>query len=207
MISSWRKTWDQGTFPFLFVQLANWETDTNPYTPKDGGHWPELREAQFIALELPRTAMTVAIDLDEETDIHPKNKWDAGHRLALGAMNIAYGGKDEYSGPLYRSMKVKNDTVRLRFRHADGLTASGGTLEGFEVSGVDMVYHTADARIEGDTVIVSSAEVSAPKAVRYAWDDYPQCNLYNSAGLPASPFRTDDWARETGEYLKPYFWR
>jgi sialate O-acetylesterase len=207
MITSWRDKWGQGTFPFLFVQLANWETDTNPYSPKDGGHWPELREAQLMALELPRTAMTVAIDLGEETDIHPKNKWDVGRRLALGAMNIAYGSKSEYSGPLYRSVKFKKNIAVVRFRHDDGLTAKGGTLEGFEIAGADKVFHPAEALVDGNSVIVSGADVSAPEAVRYAWDDYPRCNLYNSAGLPASPFRTDDWPRETEEFLKPYFWR
>ncbi|MBT4483874.1 MAG: sialate O-acetylesterase [Candidatus Latescibacteria bacterium] len=206
MIRSWREKWGQGTFPFLFVQLSNWETDTNPYTPKDGGNWPELREAQFIALELPKTAMAVTIDLGEKADIHPKNKWDVGCRLALAALHIAYGGKAEYSGPLYYSMKIKNDSVMLRFHHADGLTVKGGPLKGFEIAGDDRTFHAADARIEGNCVIVSGNNVKEPKAVRYAWDDYPQCNLYNSAGLPASPFRTDDWPRETEGRVLPFDW-
>ncbi len=207
MIRSWRDKWGQGTFPFLIVQLANWETDTNPYTPKDGGNWPELREAQLMALELPNTALTVTIDLGEEADIHPKNKWDVGYRLALSALNIAYGYDIEYSGPLYRSVSFKKNTALVTFSHESGFSARGSQLKGFEIAGADRVYHPAEARIKGNAVIVTSPDVPEPKAVRYAWDDYPLCNLYNTAGLPASPFRTDNWERETQHILRPYFWR
>jgi sialate O-acetylesterase len=190
MIQDWRHAWGEGDFPFLFVQLANYI---------QGGiktAWAELREAQSMTLSLPKTGMAVTIDIGNPYDIHPKNKQEVGHRLALAAEALAYGRKVVYSGPLYESMSVEGLSVRLRFKHVDGgLVAKGGPLKGFEIAGEDRKFVAAEARISGDTVVVRSAAGRAPHpaAVRYAWADNPECNLYNKAGLPASPFRTDDW--------------
>jgi len=204
MIRDWRKAWKQGNFPFLFVQLANWETD-NVAVQGGWGSWPELREAQLMTLSVPKTAMAVIIDIGDESNIHPNNKWDVGNRLALGALHVAYGRDVIYSGPIYKSMKRKGNSIRLRFEHAaDGLvTGDGGTLKGFTITGKDRVFYPAAARIESDEVIVTSNKVSEPVAVRYGWDDNPECNLFNSAGLPASPFRTDNWTGITEGKLKP----
>jgi len=191
MIQDWRKAWGQGDFPFLFVQLANYQ----PRKPEPADSaWAELREAQTMTLSLPKTGMAVIIDIGEGDNIHPKNKQDVGKRLALAALAIAYGRDIPYSGPMYDSMKIEGDKVRLTFRHVNGgLVAKGGVLKGFAIAGDDRKFVWADAKIDGDTVVVHSDKVAKPKAVRYAWADNPECNLYNKAGLPASPFRTDDW--------------
>ncbi|MCE5251972.1 sialate O-acetylesterase [bacterium] len=204
MISDWRDAWKQGDFPFLFVQLANWETETVTVTG-GWGSWPELREAQVMTLSLPNTAMAVTIDIGDPGNIHPNNKAEVGRRLALGALHVAYDRSLEYSGPMYASMKVEGGAVRLKFTHtADGLkTPVNEALAGFEIAGSDKVFHSADARIEGNEVVVSSDRARNPVAVRYGWDDNPRCNLYNSAGLPASPFRTDSWPGITDGRLKP----
>ena len=200
MIREWRQAWGEGDFPFLFVQLANFmdrKTDPNAISA-----WAELREAQSMTLlAAPRTAMAVAIDIGEARDIHPRNKQDVGRRLALGARVIAYGERRlEYSGPVYESMAIEGNAVRLKFAHAGGglaagLAAKGDKLTGFAVAGEDRKWAWADAKIDGRTVVVSSPEVAKPVAVRYAWGDNPDCNLLNREGLPASPFRTDDWPR------------
>ncbi len=204
MINDWRRAWKQGNFPFLFVQLANWETDTIP-VEGTWGSWPELREAQLMTLSLPNTGMAVTIDIGDSTNIHPNNKWDVGHRLALNALQIAYGRYIVKSGPIFTAMFRDGGRIRLRFRHiANGLVAGNmEPLKGFTAAGIDRVFYKAEARIEGNEVIVSSEEVTQPVAVRYAWDDNPENNLYNSAGLPASPFRTDDWPGITDGKLKP----
>ncbi|CAA9286911.1 MAG: GH2 [uncultured Adhaeribacter sp.] len=193
MITDWRQKWGQGNFPFLFVQLANFmKTDTEPVESE----WAELREAQAKTLAVPNTAMAVIIDIGEANDIHPKNKLDVSKRLALAAQKLAYKKSGEYSGPVYKSMKVEGNKIRLTFDHApDGLVAkNGGPLKGFAIAGADHKFVWAEARIEGKTVVVSSSEVSNPVAVRYAWANNPdQANLYNQANLPALPFRTDDW--------------
>jgi sialate O-acetylesterase len=191
MITDWRAHWGQGDFPFLFVQLANFMERKDE--PGDSA-WAELREAQLMTLKLPNTGMAVTIDIGEAADIHPKNKQDVGKRLAAWALGTTYGQKVAISGPLYDSMKVEGSKIRLRFTHADGgLVAKGGKLAGFAIAGEDRKFVWADATIDGDTVVVSSPQVPSPVAVRYAWADNPECNLYNGAGLPASPFRTDDW--------------
>jgi len=192
MIKDWRKQWGQGDFPFIWVQLANFK-DRQPQ-PGDSD-WAELREAQSMTLKVPNTAEAVIIDIGEAKDIHPKNKLDVGRRLALAAQRIAYGRKDVvHSGPVFESMKIDGGAARLKFRYADGMTAQGGgALKGFAVAGEDKKFVWADAKIEGDTVIVSAPGVAKPVAVRYAWADNPECNLYNAAGLPATPFRTDDF--------------
>jgi len=192
MIRDWRRNWGQGEFPFLFVQLANF-MQTSPQPSESA--WAELREAQLMTLSLPNTGMAVIIDIGEAADIHPKNKQDVGKRLALWALAKTYGKDIVYSGPLYKSMEIKGGKVVLHFDHVGtGLVAKGGEpLKGFAIAGKDRKFVWADARIVGDTVVVSSPEVPEPVAVRYAWADNPVCNLYNEQGLPASPFRTDDW--------------
>ncbi len=194
MIGDWRRAWGEGDFPFLFVQLANWGI----YQPHV--NWPELREAQLMTLSLPKTGMAVTIDIGDGSDIHPKNKQEVGYRLALSAQAIAYGRDVAYSGPIYESMSGEGDKIRLHFKHVyGGLAAkhSASTLTGFEISGEDRKFVSAEANIDGDTVVVRSESVQHPVAVRYAWGMNPSCNLYNRAGLPASPFRTDNWEDPT----------
>jgi sialate O-acetylesterase len=189
MIEDWRKAWGIGEFPFLFVQLANF-MERKP-EPSESA-WAELREAQMAALRLPNTGMAVAIDIGEANDIHPKNKQDVGKRLALAALAKAYGFKIEYSGPLFEKMEVEGNKARLFFKHTgSGLVCEGDKLLGFAIAGEDKKFVWADAKIEGKTVVVWSDKVQKPVAVRYAWADNPECNLYNKEGLPAVPFRTD----------------
>lgn len=193
MIRDWRKQWDQGDFPFLFVQLANFmEAKEQPAE----SNWAMLREAQRQALSLPRTGMAVTIDIGEWNDIHPLNKKDVGTRLALAAQKVAYDDDVVFSGPMYESMKIENDKIILTFENiGEGLTSEGSDLEGFAIAGKDRNYVWAEARIEGNKVMVWSDEVSRPVAVRYAWADNPEkANLYNQEGLPASPFQTDSGA-------------
>ena len=153
-----------------------------------------MREAQSITLALPNTGQAIAIDIGEAADIHPKNKQEVGRRLALNALAKDYGKDIEFSGPVYKSMKVENGKVHLAFDHAKGLNAKGGPLKRFEIAGADEKFVWANAKVEGETVIVSSEQIESPVAVRYAWAHNPEgCNLYNAAGLPASPFRTDDF--------------
>jgi sialate O-acetylesterase len=185
MIRDWRRAWGVGDFPFLFVQLANFKTAPD-------AKWPELREAQLRTLSVARTGMAVAIDVGDPNDIHPTNKQDVGHRLALAARAVGFGEKIEYSGPLFRTAAVEGSSVRLWFDHADGLEARGGVPAGFEIAGADGRFVPAEARIDGATAVVSSPSVAQPARVRYAWADNPECNLYNSAKLPASPFRWGD---------------
>jgi len=193
MIECWRENWGQGDFPFLFVQLANFmavQTD-----PNNGSAWAELREAQTMTLQLPNTGMAVTIDIGEAENIHPRNKQDVGQRLALWALAKTFNRDIEYLGPAYKAMAVEGNKIRLQLDHVGGgLVARGGPeLKGFVIAGEDKKFVWATAEIEGDTVVVSSPEVAAPVAVRYGWADNPVCNLYNEEGLPASPFRTDDW--------------
>ena len=187
MITSWREKFGQGNFTFLFVQLAGFKTTW--------GDWAMLRESQLKTLELPNTGMAIATDIGEEMDIHPKNKQEVGRRLALTARKIAYGEDIIYSGPIYKSMVIENNKSRLSFDHiGSGLVSkTGDNLKGFIISGVDKKFVSADAKIDGDTVVVSSPKVANPIAVRYAWANYPECSLYNKEELPASPFRTDNF--------------
>jgi sialate O-acetylesterase len=182
MIADWRRLWGQGEFPFLFVQIA-------PFKDQP----PEIREAQLIAWKNTKnTAMAVTIDVGDAKDIHPANKGPVGARLALAARAVAYGEKIEYSGPVYEKLTVQGGRAVLAFTHlGGGLTAPGGTLTGFTVAGADGVFHPAKAEIAGDTVVVSSPNVATPVAVRYGWANVASGNLFNKAGLPASPFRTD----------------
>ena len=192
MIKNWRDDWGRGAFSFIFVQLANFME----VKPEPGpSNWAELREAQLMTLALPKTGMAVIIDIGEADNIHPRNKQDVGKRLALWSLARTYGKKLVYYGPVYESMKVDGNRIVLYFDHIGGGLAAKGDeqLKGFAIAGADREFVWADARIEGDTIVVSSEKVSEPVAVRYAWADNPVCNLYNKEGLPATPFRTDDW--------------
>jgi sialate O-acetylesterase len=192
MISDWRNQWQQGDFPFLFVQLANFMEQKNQ--PQDDD-WAELREAQLKTLSLPNTGMAVAIDIGDALDIHPKNKQEVGRRLALNALKLVYEQDIAHCGPIYKSKTIEGNKIRLTFDHAyDGLmTTAGEELHGFAIAGTDSVFHWAQAEISGDKVVVWNDDISNPQSVRYAWAANPVCNLYNKAGLPASPFRTDSW--------------
>lgn len=197
LIRDWRARFEVGDFPFLVVQLANYLERHDEPTDSE---WARLREAQLhVSQTVPHSGLAVTIDIGEAKDIHPKDKQDVGDRLALEALSKVYGMKLESSGPVYRSMKVEDDHVRLSFDHAEGgLVARGGErLTGFAVAGEDMRFVWAEALIKGREVFVSSPEVKRPVAVRYAWADNPACNLYNRAGLPASPFRTDNYPAGT----------
>ncbi len=188
MIEDWRREWGVGPFPFLFVQLANFGR-----APEDS-HWPEIREAQADTLNLIHTGMAVTIDIGESDDIHPKNKQDVGTRLALAARAVAYGdSKVVYSGPMYRRMTSEAGKLRLWFDHVGGGLVGKGGLEGFQIAGRDGRFHLAQAVIDGETVVVSSPHVEKPIAARYGWHRDPKATLFNREGLPASPFRTDDW--------------
>jgi len=198
MIRAWRETWGAGApatgsgqvFPFLFVQLAPCGSAALGVSA-----WAELREAQLRTTQtLPATAMAVITDAGDCADIHPRRKEPVGARLALAARALAYGERIESSGPLYRAMTVKSDRIALTFSHArGGLVTKAGELKGFIIARADQRFFPAKAEIEGDKVVVSSPDVPQPVAVRYGWADCPDINLYNQAGLPASPFRTDDF--------------
>jgi sialate O-acetylesterase len=192
MIRNWRDDWRQGDFPFLFVQLAPFGPNGDKLGESD---WAELREAQLMTLSrVPQTGMAVITDFGVYDDIHPKMKQPVGERLALAARAVAYGEKVVHSGPIYEAMKVDGNKVILSFKHTGGgLEARGGELKGFIVAGEDKVWREAKAEIRGREVVVTSAEVARPVAVRYGWAKFPVVNLYNKEGLPASPFRTDDW--------------
>ena len=191
MIRNWRQAWNEGDFPFYYVQLANWQ----PRKPEPGeSEWAELREAQSMTLREPHTGMAVIIDIGDTNDIHPRNKLDVGHRLAVWALAQTYHQSVAYSGPLYDSYAVESGQLRIRFKHAEGLkTSDGQSPKAFAIAGADQKFYWADARIDGETITVSSAKVAKPVAVRYAWADNPEVNLYNGVNLPASPFRTDNW--------------
>ena len=191
MIQDWRRNWGQGDFTFLWVQLANFDQSYAPATA-----WSELREAQDMALQLPKTGTAVTIDIGNPTDIHPRNKQEVGRRLSLAARAIANGQDIVYSGPMYKSMRVEDNRIRLQFDHVGGglIAGDGKALDTFTIAGADKNFTKAEAKIDADTILVWSQDVSSPAAVRYGWTDNPDTsNLYNRAGLPASPFRTDQW--------------
>ena len=191
LITDWRKQWKQ-TLPFYFVQLPNFgERNEEP----TGAQWAELREAQFETLCMANTGMAVTIELGEAKNVHPKRKKEVGDRLALIARAKTYGEDIVYSGPLYNSYIIENNQVRIKFDHVGGgLKIKGGDLiKGFSIAGPDHKFYWAEAEIDGEEVVVSSPNVPYPLAVRYAWAANPECNLYNGADLPASPFRTDHW--------------
>lgn len=188
LIRDWRKHWGK-ELPFAWVQLPNFNTASR--TPVMPG-WPLVRDGQLLALSEPNTGMIVSIDIGEANSVHPRNKRDFAHRLALWARAEVYKEKISWCGPIFAGHEVTGHTVRLSFTHAeDGLAAQGGVLKGFLIAGADKKWQPAVATIEGDRVVVSSPEVPRPVAVRYSWSDNPDGNLRNRAGLPASPFRTD----------------
>jgi sialate O-acetylesterase len=185
LVTQWRKLWGEGNFPFYVVQLPGQQNVSNN---------PLIREQQAKVLALPNTGMAVVLDTSEAKNVHPHNKEPLGDRLTKIALANVYGRKIEYSGPVFASMKVEGSAIRVKFTHAAGLAAKDGPLKWFQIAGIDQKFVDADAKIDGDSVIVSSPDVPAPVAVRYAWDNYPDtANLYNGAGLQAAPFRTDDW--------------
>jgi sialate O-acetylesterase len=194
LIRDWRKNWDEGDFPFLFVQLPNF---MEPKSEPSESNWALLREAQLKTLSLPNTGMAVTIDIGEWNDIHPLDKKDVGYRLSLAAEKVAYGDNHVvYSGPIYQSMKIDGNKIILSFTNTgQGLIAkNGGKLKYFAIADSSKKFVWAQAKINDDKVIVWNDKISNPVAVRYAWADNPQgANLYNKKGLPASPFRTDDW--------------
>ena len=186
LVEDWRARWGQGAFPFAWVQLPNFIGE--------GRDWPVVREGMLKALRVPQTGMAVAIDIGEPDNIHPQNKQEAGRRLALWALSAVYHQGGPASGPLPAGHRIEGGRVVVSFRHTDGgLTAKGGELKEFQIAGADRKWVSAQAKIDGNTVAVSAPEVQKPVAVRYGWANNPACNLYNGAGLPASPFRTDDF--------------
>ncbi len=215
LISDWRAKWGRGDLPFYYCQIAN--LGAHSKQPEKTSMFAEVREAQSMALSLPNTGQAVLIDIGEEEDIHPADKMSVGDRLARIALARTYGREIEYSGPVFDSMAIEGDKAIIHFKHAgSGLVARPmpetyapssknprmvplvrnspqSELEGFAICGENQKWEWADAKIDGDTVVVSSAAVPKPVAVRYAWAQNPFCNLYNAAGLPANPFRTDDF--------------
>jgi sialate O-acetylesterase len=186
MIKDWRRRWQEGDFPFLFVQISSFRA-----SPAD--LWPTVRDAQRRTLALANTGMAVTIDVGDPDNVHPSDKQTVGQRLALAARSIAYGENLEFSGPLFRQSGVDGQSMRVWFDHADGLmTKDGGAPAGFEIAGADRHYRLAKARLDGRSVEVSSPEVQEPKYVRYGWKDVPTVNLCNGAGLPASPFSSEE---------------
>ncbi len=193
LISDWRKRWKQGKLPFLYVQLANYKKRKEE--PSDS-EWAELREAQTMTLSQPNTGMACIIDIGEANDIHPRNKKEVGRRLALNANKLVYKQNCIASGPMYKSYRKEGNRIRISFTNtASGISTSDGAAEvtGFAVAGKDQQFQWAKAVIEGNEVVIYSDKVADPVAVRYAWADNPECNLMNSEGLPAVPFRTDNW--------------
>jgi len=196
MITDWRKHWGQGEFPFLFVQLAPYR-----YGRNDPKECAELWEAQLKTLSLPQTGMAVTTDIGNVKDIHPKNKQEVGRRLALWALALAHDKQLVHSGPLYEGMKVEGSKIRVAFKHVGGgLQAKGDDgLTHFEIAGADEKFVAAKATIDGETVVVESDDVAKPVAVRFAWKDTAEPNLFNAEGLPASPFRTDNFQMVTAD--------
>jgi len=192
LIADWRRNFGRRDMPFYIVSLAAFWTRAT--TPGDD-NWAELREAQaFTAARDRHSGLAVTIDVGDAEDVHPTDKRTVGYRLALVALANEYGYELPYSGPVYREMAVEGASVRLSFAHTDGgLVTQGGRLEGFAIAGTDRKWHWAEAVIDGETVVVSSADAPRPVAVRYAWDINPMATLFNGAGLPAVPFRTDTW--------------
>lgn len=194
LIKDWRSQWGQKKLPFLYVQLPNFK---EPVSEPGESAWAELREAQLMALSLPNTGMAVINDIGEANNIHPKNKKDVGLRLALTARKIAYRDrKVVYSGPVFESMRLSGNKITLRFKNTGKgmVVKGGGDLKQFSIAGEDKKFVQAEAKIQGNRVIVWHDNIQSPVAVRYAWADNPEgSNLYNMEGLPASSFRTDDW--------------
>lgn len=185
LITDWRSQWQEGDFPFLFVQIAN-------FNASSAESWPTIREAQRRTLKLRNTGMAVTVDIGEPANIHPADKETVGQRLGLAADAVAYGKSVEYAGPLFREMSVEDNRARVWFDHAEGLTSKSAAVPGFQIAGSDRHFVSADARIDGTSVSVSNVAVTAPKYVRYGWENAPVLDLFNSASLPASPFTSEE---------------
>ena len=193
LIQNWRASWNDREFPFLIVQLPN--HGAIPDEPSESA-WAELREAQLLTTrQVPNAGIAVTIDVGDPNDVHPHRKAEVGQRLALLALGTTYKKPIVYSGPLYQSMTVEGNKIRIRFTNSGRRIEphGSGQLAGFAIAGADRKFHWAEATIDGVSVVVSSPDVTVPAAVRYAWGDSPRCNLFNDAGLAASPFRTDNW--------------
>jgi sialate O-acetylesterase len=188
LIADWRSHWGQGDFPFLFVQLPNLNTVTD---------WAAMREAQARALAVPKTGMVVTLDVGDPKDIHPRRKAEVGARLALAARRVAYDQELVSSGPTFERMQIEGERVRLSFQNVGGglmaVPGGDGGLKGFVVAGSDGIFWPAEGRIENASVVVWSDAVKQPVAVRYGWASNPEVDLFNQEGLPAAPFRTDQW--------------
>jgi sialate O-acetylesterase len=196
LIDDWRQRWGQGVFPFLFVQLANHDPVVDQ--PHDS-YWARLREQQVRTLDVPNTGMAVAIDVGAADTVHPRNKQAVGQRLARVALAKVYGRDVAYSGPRFKDVTIEPGGIRLTFDHVDGELKADGSLTGFAIAGADRKFVWADARIDGEAVWVTSPAVPEPVAVRYAWAENPVANLTDASGLPAVPFRTDDWPSVKGQ--------
>jgi sialate O-acetylesterase len=194
MIRDWRKNFEHGDFPFFYVQLAPFR-----YNGQDPRNCPELWEAQLKTLAVPNTGMAVTTDIGDVRNIHPRNKQEVGRRLALWALAKTYGKELIYSGPLYESHEVEGNKIRIRFQHTGGglMAKEGKPLTHFEISGADEKFVPATATIDGATIVVTSDQIEKPVAVRFAWSDTAEPNLFNQEGLPASPFRTDAFKMAT----------
>ena len=190
LITSWRSHFGADGLPFYWVQLENFA----PASAPKGDHWAYFREAQSKALSLPSTGQAIAVDIGEAANPNPGNKREVGRRLALIAKADVYSVSVDSSGPVFARAAAEGPAMRVRFQFAgEGLTASGKPLQSFELAGIDRVFHPATAVIQGDSVVVQSPAVPQPVAVRYAWRNAPEANLFNGAGPPAAPFRSDDW--------------
>lgn len=216
LVYSWRRAWGDGTLPFYYVQIANWLWADNTPAGNMGYGWPAIRMGQLEALKrITNSGMAVTIDIGEGPDIHPRDKQDVGKRLALWALSNDYGEKGVVvSGPLFKGLRREGSLMRIAFDYAGSGLMIGekkglepvrevrnGKLKRFAIAGRDQVWHWADARIEGKDVLAGNPAVPEPVAVRYAFSMNPEgCNLYNPEGLPASPFRTDDWILPPGAY-------
>ncbi len=198
LITGWRQLWDEGDLPFIIIQLPS----ASPLPPTTTSRWAELRESQFKALDLPNTGMAVTIDLGDplhHENLHPKNKQDVGLRTALVAEKLAYGMDVIASGPVFKTTTNAGDSIRVQFDNADGLKTKDGSaaVTGFEMAGDDKKYLPAVGTIDGDSIVLHADGLQNPQTVRYDWANYAEGNLYNGAGLPARPFRTDDFPLET----------
>jgi sialate O-acetylesterase len=201
LINDWRRRWNQGEFPFYFVQLASFNAANG--NSKNGSKWAELREAQTLSLNVPNTGMAVITDIGEPKDIHPRNKQDVGKRLAAVALHNTYGQNNIFSGPVYQAMQTNGNKITLSFTSTgSGLMVKDkyGYIRGFEIAGADQQFHYAKAYVDGDKVVVYTEDVNNPVAVRYGWaDDNLEDNLFNKEGFPAAPFRTDNWKSITAD--------
>lgn len=196
MIEGWRSLWNQGDFPFYFVQIAPYR-----YSNVNPGLVAELREAQHRALSTPNTGMAVTLDIGNPADIHPMNKRDVGHRLAAIALAKTYGDSDvEWSGPMLTDVSAAGSEIRIRFDHGDGMVIRESTTPQLWVAGADKQFRPAEARIDGDTIVVSNPAVAAPVAVRYGWSSAPDATIFGGSGLPAAPFRTDSWGTDEATF-------